>query len=428
MISPTEKLLRYRSRIPALLLLLGLPWLSFAFLVPWWVSVACLAMLPVAAAVIIVVVFPTPPATRRQDDTTGLSNTQIQKMREASSGLHNLLGRWSTVSRDTRASLEEAQHQVDHVIEQTENAVIEITNAFLAITRKTRTQMEYALGLLQHANVAEGEDTERGEDLTLPQYIRASEAMLNALAAHLLHFSEESLKLMQRQQNSREQARRIDDLLDQMTSMSKQLGVLALNASVIVQGKDQRFVDLADKVRALSQNANELSRDVRQSLEGIKEQMSESHSAINAMTQEARATAQKAQSEVQKLSGNMLNKNRQVADNLARINSVGAEIQKDINQIIISMQFQDITQQKLRRLKAPVLSEVLKMVHSLSDETRFLNQRLNANLVDVSGIDAATPFRVVKNGAITTVATEEQGEPAPGSKQSGESDGKVELF
>jgi hypothetical protein len=426
--SPTEKILRYRTRIPVLLLLLGLPWLSLAFLVPWWVSAAALVLLPLAAAVIIVVVFPTPGAMRRQDDTAGLSNTQIQKMREASSGLHNLLGRWSNVSRDTRASLEEAQNQVDHVIEQTESAVIEITNSFLAITRKTRTQMEYALGLLQHANVSEGETAEGAEDLSLPQYIRASETMLNALAAHLLHFSEESLKLMQRQQNSREQARRIDDLLDQMTSMSKQLGVLALNTSVIVQGKDQRFVDLADKVRALSQNANELSRDIRQSLEGIKDQMGESYSAINAMTQEARATAQKAQSEVQTLSLSMLSKNQQVADNLARINSVGAEIQKDINQIIISMQFQDITQQKLRRLKAPVLSEVLKAVHSLADETRFLNQRLNANLVDVSGIDAATPFRVVKNGATTTVDTEGQETSPVGGKQPGESDGKVELF
>jgi phage tail protein X len=156
--------------------------------------------------------------------------------------------------------------------------------------------------------------------------------------------------------------------------------------------------------------------------------MGESYSAINAMTQEARATAQKSQTEVQKLSGSMLNKNQQVAENLARINSVGAEIQKDINQIIISMQFQDITQQKLRRLKAPVLSEVLKAVHSLADETRFLNQRLNANLVDVSGIDASTPFRVVKNGAITTVDTEEQEAPRVGGKQPGESDGKVELF
>jgi methyl-accepting chemotaxis protein len=303
--------------------------------------------------------------------------------------------------------------------------------------------MEYALGLLQQTKHSEHE-AEKGEvDLSLPQYIRASEAMLNSLTSHLLHFSESSLELARRQERVREQSRRIDELLDQMTGMASQVGLLALNTSVIVQGSGQRdFVDLTDKMRGLSQAANDLSRDVRQSLGGIKNEITEAYAAITNMAQEARNTARQAQAEVGQLSDGMLSKNREVSDMLARINALGAEIQQDINQIIMAMQFQDITQQKLERLKNPVLSQTLTALHSLSEETRFLNSRLNTRLVDASAMDngpaAAAPFRVVRNGAVTTVdmTEEEQASPAPELSQQqsatprkpGESDTKVELF
>jgi methyl-accepting chemotaxis protein len=442
--SPAKlKLLAYRKRWWPLLVFLALPWFWAAFLIPWWVTVVGMVMMPVAVIMIIVVAFPAPPGARRAGDDAEVSNTQIDKMREASFGLNNLLGRWSSVSRDTRASLEEVQQHVEDVIEHTETSVIEITNRFLAITRKTRTQMEYALGLLQQTKHSEHEAEKGDVDLSLPQYIRASEAMLNSLTSHLLHFSESSLELARRQERVREQSRRIDELLDQMTGMASQVGLLALNTSVIVQGSGQRdFVDLTDKVRGLSQAANDLSRDVRQSLGGIKNEITEAYAAITNMAQEARNTARQAQAEVGQLSDGMLSKNREVSDMLARINALGAEIQQDINQIIMAMQFQDITQQKLERLKNPVLSQTLTALHSLSEETRFLNSRLNTRLVDASAMDngpaAAAPFRVVRNGAVTTVdmTEEEQASPAPELSQQqsatprkpGESDTKVELF
>jgi hypothetical protein len=124
----------------------------------------------------------------------------------------------------------------------------------------------------------------------------------------------------------------------------------------------------------------------------------------------------------------MLAKNQQVADILDRINVAGHEIQRDINQIIIAMQFQDIIQQKLERLKTPVFTQVLDALRSLSDETRFLNQRINPKLVDVSGMAKTGPFRVARSGAVGTVSTPEE-QPTPAEpKLPGESSGKIELF
>ena len=411
------------------MLYLALPWLWAVWIVPWWVSLVALILVPVAAAMIVVAVFPAPLASRRASDDIQLSDAQIEKMREASSGLHNLLERWSTLSRNTGANLESARQQVDDVILHSEAAVLEITNSFVGVTRKTRTQMEYALSLLQQAKVPGETAAQKDEDLSLPEYIRASEAMLKSLTARLLHFSETSLELVQRQERVREQTRRIDDLLDQMTSLAGQVGRFALSTSAMVQGsRRDDFTNMADKVRGLSQAANDLSREVRQSLEGIKDEMSGAHTALNNMAREARTAAQEAIAEVEPLGKAMLAKNQQVADILDRINVAGNEIQQDINQIIIAMQFQDIIQQKLERLKTPVFTQVLDALRSLSDETRFLNQRINPKLLDVSGMTKTGPFRVARSGAVSTVSTPEEEPTAAAPKLPGESSGKIELF
>jgi methyl-accepting chemotaxis protein len=427
--APARKLQAYSNRMPLLLIFLTLPWLWAALIVPWWVSVIGLIILPAAAAMIVVAVFPSPPASRRVGDDTQLSDGQIEKMRDASSGLHNLLERWSTVSRNTGTSLESARQQVDDVILHSEAAVLEITKGFLEVTRKTRTQMEYALSLLQQAKSPDGDTAQKDRDLSLPEYIRASEAMLRSLTSRLLHFSETSLGLVQRQEKVREQTRRIDDLLDQMTSLAGQVGRFALSTSTMAQGSRQHdFTQMADKVRGLSQAANDLSRDVRQSLEGIKAEMSEAHTALNNMAREARTTAQQALDEVEPLGKAMLDKNRQVENILDRINIAGHDIQQDINQIIIAMQFQDIIQQKLERIKTPVFTQLLDALRSLSEETRFLNQRINPKLVDVSVATSTGRFRVVRNGEVTTVTAPEEKPTAPEEKRSGDASGKIELF
>lgn len=429
MSTPSIKFRAHRDRLWPLMMMLAAPWVWAAFLIPWWVSLGAILLVPIVALATIVYVFPSPPSPRRASDNPALTNEQILRMRGASSGLQNLLGRWSLVSSDARVSLEEVQQHVDDVAAQTETAVVEITNSFIGITRKTRSQMDFALSLLQQTQSPDQQMTDSKADLSLPQYIRASEAMLGSLASHLQHFSEASLELVSRQERIREQARHIDDQLDQMASMAKQLGVLALNTSTVGEGSAKRdFVGMADKVRALSQTANDLTRDVRQSLEKIKDEISEAYAAIKNVAQEARATGEQVSGEVGQLSTGMLDKNRQVAEILDRINAVGKEIERDINQVIVSMQFQDITRQKLQRLKDPVVKDVLNALNSLSQETHLAHQKMNARKGDEAEATSAVPFRVARGGTSSTVARPEDKKAPAQPKRPASPDDKVELF
>jgi chemotaxis regulatin CheY-phosphate phosphatase CheZ len=74
----------------------------------------------------------------------------------------------------------------------------------------------------------------------------------------------------------------------------------------------------------------------------------------------------------------MLYNSQEVAETLSQIGAIGGEIQKDINEIIVALQFQDITQQKLQRLKNPMLSDLLTSLRAIFDETRSLSVKLEA--------------------------------------------------
>src|SRR4051794_7564314 len=69
------------------------------------------------------------------------------------------------------------------------------------------------------------------------------------------------------------------------------------------------------------------------------------------------------------------------------------EIQKDINDIVVALQYQDITQQKLQQLKNPLLTDLMSSLRVIFDETRVLSNKLQGSgIVDQA---ASGSFKVV---------------------------------
>jgi chemotaxis regulatin CheY-phosphate phosphatase CheZ len=81
-----------------------------------------------------------------------------------------------------------------------------------------------------------------------------------------------------------------------------------------------------------------------------------------------------------------------VAETLSQIGAIGNEIQKDINEIIVALQFQDITHQKLQRLKDPMLSDLMVSLRAIFDETRSLSNKLEGSgMVEQGGAPRLQP-------------------------------------
>jgi methyl-accepting chemotaxis protein len=389
----------YRDKLALIMLILALPWAWAFFWVPWWVNAICLLLVPLAGLLLIFRVLPVPPDPHRESDDLddpNLSEAQIRKMRKVSTGVNTLLSRWSQVSSTSRSSIEQVQTQVDDVIAYSESAVIEVTNNFINVTRKTRKQVEHALSLLERTkgNAEQGTAPTR----SLPELIAAYESMLQQVTASLTSIAETAQQLERRHEKVRENLQHIDTLLDQLSAHDSQIGMMALNTSVSVGSGGADFVSMSDQIRTLSLESKALTRDIRHTLEEIRSQAQETYGAVRAAVQQARDAAQSADSEVGKLAAGMRENNREVAEALAQIGALGNEIQGDINNIIVALQFQDITQQKLQRLKHPMLTDLTASLRAIFDETRVLSGKLQGSgLVDAKR-SSATPFRVSRSG------------------------------
>ncbi len=422
------KLYAYRNRLVPMFVLVMVPWLAVASWAPWWGLSISVPLMFICAWLIFLHVLPMPPAGRRASDAEKLSDAEIAKLRQSAGSDGNaqqLLNRWASVTRESKLQLEEVDQHVTEVMTHAESAVVEIGKRFVEVTRKTRKQVELAVALLSRKD-AGGQEPE-----SLTDYIHACDALLKHLGEQLLAVGEQLASLAARQEAVREDSKRIDGALDQLTELSSQIRVLALDSGRRGNADNRAFVEMTDRVRALSLTADDSSRAIRKTLEDIKAQARSTDDVVRSLAQQARDSGRRANDQIAALTGATLKKSQEVNTALADIGSLGERIQADINQIIIELQFQDITQQKLQRLKQPMLTELASSWLSMFEETRAFNRKLapGGGAAEPAADGAPARFRVsLKN------APDAPAKPAPATAPSlpgdkGRDDGsKVELF
>jgi hypothetical protein len=428
MIRDLATLLRiYKDKLLLIFLILAMPWAWAFFWVPWWVNVVCMLMVPVAGALLIFRVLPPPAEPRRaSDDPSVIPEMQIRKMRKMGLGINTLLGRWTVVSSQSRSSIEEVQSHVDEVIRISETSVVEIGNKFIAVTRKTRAQVEHALALLEHTQTGGA----RRESRPLPELVTAYEELLARVTASLAKIAETAAELERRHASMREDFKHVDTLLDQLSAHDSQIGVMALNTSVAAATSSTSVVSVSDQIRTLSLESKAFTRDIRKTLDQVRSAHQQAHLSVKQSVQQAREAAQGANAEAGKLGREMLFNGQEVAETLSQIGALGNEIQKDINDIVVALQYQDITQQKLQRLKTPLLTDLMASLRVIFDETRVLSNKLQGSgIVDQT---ASGSFKVVNipGGAADVVpagtARADNDEPAADGRRKG--DETVEIF
>jgi hypothetical protein len=293
------------------------------------------------------------------------------------------------VTSQSRSSIEEVQSHVDEVIRISETSVVEIGNKFIAVTRKTRAQVEHALALLEH--------TQKGgaqrESRPLPDLVTAYEALLASVTSSLANIAATAAELERRHDSMREEFKHVDTLLDQLSAHDSQIGVMALNTSVAAGTSSSNVVSASDQIRTLSLESKAFTRDIRRTLDQVRSAHQAAHAAVRQSVQEAREAADAAGAESAKLGREMLFNGQEVAETLSQISGLGNEIQKDINDIVVALQYQDITQQKLQRLKTPLLTDLMASLRVIFDETRVLSNKLQGSgIVDQT---ASGSFKVV---------------------------------
>jgi methyl-accepting chemotaxis protein len=413
--------------LSALVVVLFLPWLWMAFLVPPWAVALSIALVPLAAFVALALVIRDLSVEEAEFGASGDDSVKWRKrtrlFQQVVVGLDTMLERWDTASKVNQQKIENVQDSVEEVIRLTEEAVTEISNGFRVLVAKAHDQTETAMALLKG---------EGGSGiLSLPEFIQAYDTQLQNVTSHMTNFSQAAEELASHQKRVQEHARVMEETIDQMRNIAAQIARIALDGSVKMTSgslKPQDFVEMTDRIRAISAEAHELTRKTRTGLDAIGDEVRQGNKRTNQVADAAKRAVEVARNEIGTLNAATIEQTRQIENALQHINALSVDIQKDINQIIVAMQFQDITRQKLERLHKPALAASVESLSMLSHETRALLQRDLYRAVRAYAESAVKPRGPDREGAEQAAQGLDQLGALRDDQASPPPEKKVELF
>ena len=367
---------RHPYLLAALVVVLFLPWMWMSFLVPPWALVISLALAPLAALVALALVVRDVTADEESVGAGGEDRFLTWRKRtrlfqQVVVGLDTMLERWDSASQANRTKIEAMTESVEEVIRLTEEAVNEISKNFRVVVAKANEQTEAAMSLLQG-------DGQKTGILSLPEFIKAYDTQLVNVTSHMASFSYAAEEMANHQKRVTEHARVMEGTIDGLRNMASQISRIALDSSVAMTSQTlnpRDYVEMTDRIRAISAEAHELTRETRRGLDGIGDEVRQGNKRTAQVAEAARRAVEIARAEIDTLNAATIAQTQQIESTLTRINELSVEIQKDINQIIVAMQFQDITRQKLERLHKPALGAAAASLSLLSHETQALLQR-----------------------------------------------------
>lgn len=347
------------------------PWVWGGWVMPWWVVMVS-AVLSTASIVLILWLMRQQKQASQalQSDVQRSEQRQADEAFESAGKLRGLLGEWLGSSQASSASLQQARNMLDEVTQQTEAAAASIGNSFRVVINKTGQQMDDAVRLLKSNSDGAGGSTW----LSLPDFIKAYEQQLDTVTGRMMDFSKASEEMSRHQDVVRDHSLAIDEMLDELRNMAARIRKLALDSTVAANrdsATDSRwFVEIADRIRETSTSAHELTRRMRDGLEKIREVMGATYEELSKSGDNVRLAAVQAKVDVSQLNIATMEKAREVTGTLEKITALGKEVRHDINQIIVAMQYQDITQQKLEQVKAPLLASAAASFAEVAAQTQ----------------------------------------------------------
>lgn len=289
----------------------------------------------------------------------------------------DLLKRWVETGQTYTKESKVLRKSVSEAIAQMEQATDTIANSFQAVINKAAVQARQAMELLEGTQGA----TTDGVPQSLQDFIQVTDKRLNKMADEVVRVADLSVRMVKDLDDVQQRAQAIDGFLRDVETLADQTKLLALNADIEAAraGEAGRgFAVVANEVRRLSQRSHVFSQEIRKHLKAVSHGLNRTYGNMQALTAEDMEHALRLKQEVMELTQSLEGKNREVADTVGDINIISREIAQDVQNIVISLQFQDITSQHLNNMLQPV-EELKQRISALSKDTIKISEESGDN-------------------------------------------------
>ncbi len=242
--------------------------------------------------------------------------------------------------------------QIKAVIQETEQAAAGLVQRFQAIAQNAQCQASETEALLRMGEGGEGQD-----EYSVERILRDTKETMDMFVQQVTQTATVTLSTVQVMDKAVETTSRISDVVEEVEFIADQTRLLALNAAIEAAraGEHGRgFAVVADEVTKLANRSGQAAEQIRSLATTVKGSTETAMEELQVLASIDLSETLGAQKTIMGMTEVMAEKNQVLKESVGKNSGRAKELGNDIAQIVMSMQFQDITRQKLEHVYQPL--------------------------------------------------------------------------